>query len=148
MLVAYFTFLLSYAVLLILNIVNNAGGDSRFDQVKKDPAKFTIFWLALGMYYFCSIITRYINIISDNSQLNHGGLVVYFCNGGREYLAARGMCTNLALGLSFLFKVIADHQKSTWEKTKKTRNTTNNSSQSDCGVSVGIQSMVVSNYYS
>ncbi len=27
-----------------------AGGDSRFDEIKKQPMKFTYFWMAQGLY--------------------------------------------------------------------------------------------------
>jgi len=81
-----------------------AGGDSRFDQIKKDPRKFIILWFAQATW------------------ITAVGLPVYLCNalprqahpplGGRDYLS---------LGLyvtSFLFEVISDYQKSIWRKGK------------------------------
>lgn len=101
-----------------------AGGDSRFDKVKKDPTKFTVFWLLQGIYYFYSIIKPYI-IFDQATWITAVGLPVYFCNalprqahpplGGRDYLALGLYAT------SFLFEVIADRQKSTWRKAKENK---------------------------
>ncbi|KDR79009.1 hypothetical protein GALMADRAFT_244736 [Galerina marginata CBS 339.88] len=81
-----------------------AGGDSRFDEIKKQPKKFTYYWMAQATW---------ITLV---------GLPVYLCNtlpsgahlplGRRDYLAV-----GLYAG-SLLFEVIADRQKSTWKKAK------------------------------
>lgn len=49
-----------------------AGGDSRFDQIKKDPMKFTILWFAQGMQYCCYSVNSQ-EIIIRSSHLDYGG---------------------------------------------------------------------------
>ncbi|RXW21769.1 hypothetical protein EST38_g4088 [Candolleomyces aberdarensis] len=81
-----------------------AGGDSRFYRIKKQPAKFTIYWIAQATWIMLV------------------GLPVWLVNalppslspdlGPRDYLAA-----GLFAG-SFLFEVVADRQKSAWRRAK------------------------------
>ncbi|KAF9468205.1 hypothetical protein BDZ94DRAFT_1247462 [Collybia nuda] len=82
-----------------------SGGDSRFDEIKKQPRKFTYFWLAQATW---------ITIV---------GLPVYLCNTlpSSSRHPALGMRDFAALGLfaaSFLFEVIADRQKTAWRRRK------------------------------
>ncbi|KAF8802457.1 DUF1295-domain-containing protein [Phlegmacium glaucopus] len=84
-----------------------AGGDSRFDLIKKKPADFTICWLVQATW------------------ITAVGLPVYFCNAlPSQAHPPLGVRDYLALGLyatSLLFEVIADYQKSTWRKAKENK---------------------------
>ncbi|KAJ7645386.1 hypothetical protein B0H17DRAFT_1104079 [Mycena rosella] len=81
-----------------------AGGDSRFDEVKKDPRRFTFFWLAQATWVLLV------------------GLPVYMVNSLPPNLhPALGIRDFAAFGLfagSFLFEVIADRQKTAWRRAK------------------------------
>ncbi|KAF8150655.1 hypothetical protein B0H34DRAFT_729718 [Crassisporium funariophilum] len=84
-----------------------AGGDSRFDEVKTDPAKFSAFWL--GQATWITAVGLPVYLVNALPSRVHPPL------GGRDYLA---------LGLyagSLLFEVIADRQKSAWRKAKKNK---------------------------
>ncbi|THV03742.1 DUF1295-domain-containing protein [Dendrothele bispora CBS 962.96] len=80
------------------------GGDSRFEQIKTQPQKFSYYWMAQATWTFLV------------------GLPVYMANavppaahpplGPRDY-AAFGL-----FAASFLFEVIADYQKSSWRSAK------------------------------
>jgi len=81
-----------------------AGGDSRFDEIKKQPKRFTYFWMGQATWVLLV------------------GLPVYLCN---MLPAARhpplGVRDFVSLGLfatSFIFEIIADHQKSSWKRAK------------------------------
>ncbi|KAJ6577453.1 hypothetical protein B0H19DRAFT_1120017 [Mycena capillaripes] len=81
-----------------------AGGDSRFDEVKKDPKRFTYFWMAQATWILLV------------------GLPVYLVNSLPPQLhPALGIRDYAAFGLfasSFLFEVIADRQKTAWRRKK------------------------------
>ncbi|KAJ7236272.1 hypothetical protein B0H12DRAFT_1140554 [Mycena haematopus] len=81
-----------------------AGGDSRFDEIKKNPRRFTYFWMAQATWIFLV------------------GLPVYLVNIQPPHLhPALGIRDYAAFGLfvgSFLFEVIADRQKSAWRRAK------------------------------
>ncbi|KAJ7183212.1 hypothetical protein C8R46DRAFT_1066275 [Mycena filopes] len=82
----------------------SAGGDSRFDEVKKDPKRFTYFWMAQATWVLLV------------------GLPVYMVNALPARLhPALGIRDYAAFGLfagSFLFEVIADRQKTVWRRAK------------------------------
>ncbi|KAF8071664.1 hypothetical protein FPV67DRAFT_889820 [Lyophyllum atratum] len=81
-----------------------AGGDSRFDEIKTQPGKFTCFWMAQATW---------ISLV---------GLPVYLCNTLPPSLhPALTIRDYAAVGLfaaSFLFEVIADRQKSAWRNAQ------------------------------
>ncbi|KAF8899920.1 hypothetical protein CPB84DRAFT_1730684 [Gymnopilus junonius] len=81
-----------------------AGGDSRFDEIKKQPKKFAYYWIAQATW---------ITIV---------GLPVYFCNVVPSYVhPPLGIRDYLALGIyagSLLLEVTADRQKSAWREAK------------------------------
>ncbi|KAF6754520.1 hypothetical protein DFP72DRAFT_899305 [Ephemerocybe angulata] len=91
----------------LTNRAIKAGGDSRFDHIKTQPAKFSVYWLAQATW----IMTV--------------GLPVYLANnlppsltpplGPRDYIAAGLFAT------SFLVEVIADAQKSSWRRAKENK---------------------------
>ncbi|KAG6370768.1 hypothetical protein JVT61DRAFT_10970 [Boletus reticuloceps] len=81
-----------------------AGGDSRFDEIKRDKVKFTGTWVAQAMWVFVV------------------GLPVYLSNlvpaSAHPSLRARD-CVALAITVaSFALEVIADHQKSAWRRAR------------------------------
>ncbi|KAI5120108.1 hypothetical protein M0805_002192 [Coniferiporia weirii] len=81
-----------------------AGGDSRFDEVKHRPAKFTAFWMAQATWIFLV------------------GLPVYMVNTLPSHLhPALGLRDYLSVGFflsSFLLEVMADHQKTVWRRER------------------------------
>ncbi|KAL5525597.1 hypothetical protein ACEPAG_6933 [Sanghuangporus baumii] len=81
-----------------------SGGDSRFDEVKHQPAKFTYFWMAQATWVFLV------------------GLPVYMVNTMPAHLHPPLFPRDFfALGLftsSFLIEIIADRQKTAWRKEK------------------------------
>ncbi|KZT41773.1 DUF1295-domain-containing protein [Sistotremastrum suecicum HHB10207 ss-3] len=81
-----------------------AGGDSRFDEVKKEPAKFTAFWMAQATWVF--VVGLPVYLVNTLPTPLHPPL-------GRRDFAALAL-----VGGSFLFEVIADNQKSAWRKEK------------------------------
>jgi len=81
-----------------------AGGDSRFDKYKYDPAKFTALWLTQATWVFLVGLP----VFMANTLPSH----LHAPLGPRDY-AAFGLFAG-----SFLFEVIADLQKSAWRKAK------------------------------
>ncbi|KAG5354141.1 hypothetical protein C0989_007504 [Termitomyces sp. Mn162] len=82
-----------------------AGGDSRFDEIKTQPAKFTGAWLAQATW---------VSLV---------GLPVYLCNTLQPAylhpsLTPRDYASIALFASSFLFEVIADRQKSAWRRAK------------------------------
>lgn len=57
---------LSRYVLTYLQRAIKAGGDSRFDEIKKQPKKFTFFWMAQGAH-ICGQ-KPFVDICADNVQ--------------------------------------------------------------------------------
>ncbi|KAJ3515900.1 hypothetical protein NLJ89_g1468 [Agrocybe chaxingu] len=81
-----------------------AGGDSRFDEIKKRPAKFTFFWIAQATWI--TLVGLPVFLVNALPKQAHTPL------GPRDYLA-------LALyASSFLVEVTADNQKTAWRKAK------------------------------
>ncbi|KIK62438.1 hypothetical protein GYMLUDRAFT_260182 [Collybiopsis luxurians FD-317 M1] len=81
-----------------------AGGDSRFDEVKHQPAKFTYFWFMQAAWVFIVGLPVYLsNTIPAKA---HPPL------NARDY-AAFGLFVG-----SFLFEALADHQKTVWRRKK------------------------------
>ncbi|KAF8235767.1 DUF1295-domain-containing protein [Tricholoma matsutake] len=80
------------------------GGDARFEDTKKQPGLFTVFWIAQATW---------IALI---------GLPVYLCNSTPASVHPNlGLRDYAALGLiatSFLFEVVADNQKFAWRLAK------------------------------
>ncbi|KAJ7671543.1 hypothetical protein DFH06DRAFT_1177886 [Mycena polygramma] len=81
-----------------------AGGDSRFDEVKKDPKKFTYFWMAQATWVLLVGLPVY--LVNSLPAPLHPALAI------RDY-AAVGLFAG-----SFLFEVIADRQKTAWRRAK------------------------------
>ncbi|KAI0050461.1 DUF1295-domain-containing protein [Auriscalpium vulgare] len=81
-----------------------AGGDSRFDEVKHQPAKFTAFWMAQATWVF--LVGFPVYLANTLPAHLHPGL------SGRDF-AALGIYAG-----SLLFEVIADRQKSAWRHAK------------------------------
>ncbi|KIM84218.1 hypothetical protein PILCRDRAFT_818555 [Piloderma croceum F 1598] len=81
-----------------------AGGDSRFDEVKHNPAKFTAFWMAQATWILVVGLPVYLSNILPAGL--HPPL------GIRDY-ASLGLFAG-----SLLFEVIADRQKSAWREAK------------------------------
>jgi len=90
------TFLASRAI--------KAGGDSRFDEIKKQPLKFTGYWLAQATWI--SLVGLPVYLVNTLPSPLHPALTI------RDY-AALGLYT-----ASFLFEVVADRQKSKWRAAK------------------------------
>ncbi|KAI0710082.1 hypothetical protein C8Q76DRAFT_740946 [Earliella scabrosa] len=84
-----------------------AGGDSRFDEVKHQPAKFTAFWMAQATWVFAVGLPVY--MVNTLAPANHPRL------GPFDYLSVA-----LWAG-SWLFEIVADHQKSNWRKAKNNK---------------------------
>ncbi|KAF5353821.1 hypothetical protein D9758_010575 [Tetrapyrgos nigripes] len=82
-----------------------AGGDSRFDETKKQPRRFTFFWMAQATWTFLIGLPVYLSNIAPASV--HPPL------GPQDY-AAFGL-----FAASFLFEIVADHQKSAWRRAKE-----------------------------
>ncbi|TFK99450.1 DUF1295-domain-containing protein [Pterulicium gracile] len=82
-----------------------AGGDSRFDQIKKDPVHFSKMWFGQATWVFLV------------------GLPVYMANitpaNLHAPLGARDFASLSLVALSFGFEIIADAQKSAWRRAKK-----------------------------
>ncbi|KAF9484395.1 DUF1295-domain-containing protein [Pholiota conissans] len=84
-----------------------AGGDSRFDEIKKQPKKFTYYWMAQATWI--TLVGLPIFLCNALPARVHPGL------GGRDYLG---------LGIyagSLLLEVLADRQKSAWRKAKENK---------------------------
>ncbi|KAF5353820.1 hypothetical protein D9758_010576 [Tetrapyrgos nigripes] len=82
-----------------------AGGDSRFDELKKQPLTFTSYWMIQAIWTFLVGLPVYLSNIAPASV--HPPL------GPRDY-AAFGL-----FATSFLFENVADYQKSTWRRSKE-----------------------------
>ncbi|KIM40501.1 hypothetical protein M413DRAFT_445950 [Hebeloma cylindrosporum] len=84
-----------------------AGGDSRFDEIKKQPKAFTYFWIAQATW---------ITVV---------GLPVYLVNALPSHVhPALGARDYLSLGIfagSLLIEALADRQKSAWKKAKENK---------------------------
>ncbi|OSD06366.1 DUF1295-domain-containing protein [Trametes coccinea BRFM310] len=82
-----------------------AGGDSRFDEVKHKPATFTAFWMAQATWVLVVGLPVYmVNILPP---ANHPKL------GPLDYVG-------IALWAgSWLFEIVADHQKASWRHAKE-----------------------------
>ncbi|KAK7032803.1 S5A-reductase domain-containing protein [Favolaschia claudopus] len=81
-----------------------AGGDSRFDEVKKDPKRFTFFWMAQATWVFLVGLPVY--LVNIQPPPVHPALAI------RDY-AAFGLFAS-----SFIFEVVADRQKTAWRRAK------------------------------
>ncbi|EJF64592.1 hypothetical protein DICSQDRAFT_144356 [Dichomitus squalens LYAD-421 SS1] len=81
-----------------------AGGDSRFDEVKHQPAKFTSFWMAQATWIM--VVGLPVYMVNTLSPANHPKL------GPLDYFSVA-----LFAG-SWLFEIVADHQKSAWRRAK------------------------------
>ncbi|KAH9856506.1 DUF1295-domain-containing protein [Lenzites betulinus] len=82
-----------------------AGGDSRFDEVKHKPAAFTGFWMAQATWVLLVGLPVYmVNTLPPPSHPKLGPL---------DLLAA-----GLWAG-SWLFEIVADHQKTSWRHRKE-----------------------------
>ncbi|KAJ3500000.1 hypothetical protein NMY22_g19408 [Coprinellus aureogranulatus] len=84
-----------------------AGGDSRFDEIKKQPRRFTFFWVAQATW----IITVGINVYLVNSL-------------PRSLSPPLGLRDYIGLGVyaaGFIFEWVADYQKSAWRKAKENK---------------------------
>jgi len=81
-----------------------AGGDSRFDEVKKQPSKFAIFWVAQATWIM--VVGLPVYLVNNLPPVLHPKL------GWFDYAAA-----GLYVG-SLLFEIVADRQKSAWRKAK------------------------------
>ncbi|KAF5392206.1 hypothetical protein D9757_001438 [Collybiopsis confluens] len=81
-----------------------AGGDSRFDEVKHQPAKFSFFWFMQATWVFLV------------------GLPVYLANTlppqAHPPLHVRDYAAFALFASSFIFEVLADHQKTVWRHNK------------------------------
>ncbi|KAM5538481.1 hypothetical protein V8D89_007814 [Ganoderma adspersum] len=81
-----------------------AGGDSRFDEVKHQPARFTFFWMAQATWVM--IVGLPVYLVNTLSPAHHPRL------GPLDYFSAA-----LWAG-SWLFEIVADHQKTAWRRAK------------------------------
>ncbi|KAF9565400.1 DUF1295-domain-containing protein [Agrocybe pediades] len=84
-----------------------AGGDSRFDEIKKQPKKFTYYWMAQATWI--TLVGLPVFLVNALPSRVHPAL------GTRDYVA---------LGIyasSLLLEVVADRQKSSWRKTKENK---------------------------
>ncbi|KAJ7510476.1 hypothetical protein B0H11DRAFT_1959274 [Mycena galericulata] len=81
-----------------------AGGDSRFEEVKKNPKRFTYFWLAQATWVLLVGLPVY--MVNSLPAPLHPALAI------RDY-AAFGLFAG-----SLLFEVIADRQKTAWRRAK------------------------------
>lgn len=84
--------------------VIRTGGDSRFSVVKRDPVKFSAYWMAQATWIMLV------------------GLPVYLCNAlPARVHPALGVRDFAAFGLfagSFILEIVADRQKSKWRRAK------------------------------
>ncbi|KAI0925916.1 hypothetical protein AcV5_008520 [Taiwanofungus camphoratus] len=99
-LVAWSTRLGSFLVTRALK----AGGDSRFDEVKRQPAKFTAFWIGQATWVF--IVGLPIYMVNTLPAAVHPPL------GRLDYASL------VLFAGSWLFEILADHQKSAWRREK------------------------------
>ncbi|PCH42306.1 DUF1295-domain-containing protein [Wolfiporia cocos MD-104 SS10] len=81
-----------------------AGGDSRFDEVKHQPVKFTAFWMAQATWVFVVGLPVYLtNTLPASAHPRLGTL---------DYISAA-----LFAG-SWLFEIVADYQKTVWRRQR------------------------------
>ncbi|KAH9926838.1 hypothetical protein B0H21DRAFT_700749 [Amylocystis lapponica] len=84
-----------------------AGGDSRFDEVKHQPAKFTAFWMAQATWVlFVGLPVYMVNTLPSAAHPPLRSL---------DYVSAA-----LFAG-SWLFEIVADHQKTKWRRAKENK---------------------------
>ncbi|QRW13517.1 3-oxo-5-alpha-steroid 4-dehydrogenase [Ceratobasidium sp. AG-Ba] len=84
-----------------------AGGDSRFDEIKKQPAKFAGFWFGQALWVSLVGLPVYLgNILPTTKQAPLGP---------RDWLGLSVFAASLA------FEVIADRQKSEWRARKNAK---------------------------
>ncbi|TFK45806.1 DUF1295-domain-containing protein [Heliocybe sulcata] len=82
-----------------------AGGDSRFDEVKHQPGKFTAFWMGQATWVFLIGLPVYmLNTVPPSA---HPAL------GPRDYVSVAIFAS------SFIFEAIADNQKSAWRHARE-----------------------------
>ncbi|KAI0768101.1 DUF1295-domain-containing protein [Trametes elegans] len=84
-----------------------AGGDSRFDEIKHKPATFTFFWMAQATWVF--VVGLPVFMVNTLPPANHPKL------GPLDYLSL-----TIWAG-SWLFEIIADHQKASWRRAKENK---------------------------
>ncbi|KAI0711916.1 hypothetical protein C8T65DRAFT_647008 [Cerioporus squamosus] len=84
-----------------------AGGDSRFDEVKHQSAKFTAFWMAQATWVF--VVGLPIYMVNTLAPAKHPRL------GPLDYFAVA------LLASSWAFELVADHQKTTWRHAKNNK---------------------------
>ncbi|KAJ3554543.1 hypothetical protein NM688_g3052 [Phlebia brevispora] len=84
-----------------------AGGDSRFDQVKHQPSKFAFYWFAQATWVFLVGLPVY--LVNSLPVSAHPPL------GPRDYLSTA------LFAASWLFEIVADHQKTTWRRRKNNK---------------------------
>ncbi|GBE88236.1 hypothetical protein SCP_1300510 [Sparassis crispa] len=81
-----------------------AGGDSRFDEVKYQPAKFTAYWMAQATWVFAVGLPVYlVNTLPASAHPPLGPL---------DYISVAFFAG------SWLFEIIADRQKAAWRRAK------------------------------
>ena len=78
-------------------------GDSRFDEIKRDPVRFVTVWFVQGLWVF---ITSLPVFILNASQTAPRGFVWSDAVGGALFL------------IGFAFEAIGDYQKSVWRERK------------------------------
>ncbi|KAG8705578.1 hypothetical protein FRC08_001592 [Ceratobasidium sp. 394] len=84
-----------------------AGGDSRFDEIKKQPATFAKFWFGQALWVSLVGLPVYLgNILPSAKQPPFGP---------RDWLGLSIFATSL------VFEAIADHQKSDWRARKNAK---------------------------
>ncbi|KAG2140131.1 DUF1295-domain-containing protein [Suillus clintonianus] len=82
-----------------------AGGDSRFDEIKKDKIKFTGAWMAQATWIFVVGLPVYISNVLPASA--------------HPRLHASDFISLALIAGSFALEVMADGQKSTWRREKQ-----------------------------
>ncbi|KAH9945285.1 uncharacterized protein BXZ73DRAFT_86800 [Epithele typhae] len=81
-----------------------AGGDSRFDKVKHQPTTFTAFWMVQATWVFLVGLPVYmVNTLPPPAHSRLGPL---------DYLGLA------VFAGSWMFEIVADHQKSAWRRAK------------------------------
>lgn len=81
-----------------------AGGDSRFDEVKHKPLTFTAYWMAQATWVF--VVGLPVYLVNTIPVAAHPPL------GTRDYLSFT------LFAASWLFEIVADHQKTVWRRAK------------------------------
>ena len=93
----------------LFNRVQNAGKDSRFDEMKKSPFAFAVAWVLQGLWVFITTLP----VTSLNAM---GPRSSWPPLGPQDYA---GM---LMMGAGFLMEVIADYQKTQFKAVKNNKN--------------------------